>query len=76
MSHHAFEGFTPISSDHMDGAHYNHTEQKMTIRYKNGYVYEVHGIAPEHYQEFLNAPSQGEHYHKFIKGNFHITRVK
>lgn len=70
------DDFTPISSDHMAGAKYDHTERRMTIRYKNGYVYHVHGMSPEQYQEFLNAPSQGEHYHRFIKDQFHIERVK
>ena len=76
MSHHSFEGFTPISSGHMDGVKYNSMDKKMTIRYSNGYVYDVHGVLPEHFQEFMDAPSQGEHYHKFIKDNFHVERVK
>lgn len=76
MTYHAFEGFTPINSGHLDGSKYDHTEQKMTVRYQNGYQYEVHGISHEQYQEFCNALSQGEHYHNFIKGQFHIERVK
>lgn len=76
MTHHSFEGFTPISSGHMDGAKYDHLTRKMTIRYQNGAVYDVHGVSPEHYQEFMDAPSQGEHYHKFMKDAFHVERVK
>ncbi len=76
MSTHRFDGFTPVSSDHIDGAKYSQMDRKMTVRYKNGYQYDVHGVLPEDYHAFMNAPSQGEHYHKFIKDNFHVERVK
>lgn len=76
MPHHSFEGFTPISSDHLDGAKYNSMERKMTVRFQNGYVYDVHGIAPEDFQAFMNAPSQGQYYHAVIKPNYHVERVK
>ena len=76
MSAHRFESFTPISSGHIDGVHYDSMEKKMAVRFTNGYVYHVHGVLPEHYQEFVNAPSQGEHWHSVIKDNFHVERVK
>jgi hypothetical protein len=76
MPAHRFDGFTPIDSDHMDGAKYNAVDRKLTIRYKNGYVYEVHGVSSEDHQAFMDASSQGEHYHQVIKNNFHIERVK
>ena len=76
MPHHSFEGFEPISSDHMDGAKFHPLENKMTVRYKNGYQYVVHGVSPKDYQEFMDAPSQGSHFHKVIKPNFHVERVK
>jgi hypothetical protein len=76
MGSHRFEGFTPISSDHMDGASYNAIEHSMRVRFKNGYVYHVHGISAADYQKFMDAPSQGEHYHKHIKPNYHIERVR
>lgn len=70
------DGFTPISSDHLDGAKYDSMERKMTLRFQNGSHYDVHGVLPEDYQAFLDAPSQGEHFHQVIKNNFHIERVK
>ena len=76
MSTHRFDGFTSISSGHIDGAKYDSSERKMTVRFQNGYQYAVHGVSPEHYQEFMEAPSQGEHFHKVIKDNFHVERVK
>ncbi len=76
MSAHRFEGFTPISSGHLDGAKYNSMDRVMTVRFQNGWHYDVHGVSPEAYQEFLDAPSQGEHYHSHIKDQYHIERVR
>jgi hypothetical protein len=76
MAAHRFDGFEPISSGHLDGVKYDSMEKKMVVRFTNGYQYAVHGVTPEHYQEFVKAPSQGEHFHAVIKPNFHIERVK
>ena len=76
MSAHRFEDFTPISSGHLDGVKYNSAERRMTVRFQNGYHYNVHGVSLEDYQAFLDAPSQGEHYHQIIKENYRIDRVK
>lgn len=76
MSSHRFDGFTKISSDHLDGAKYDSKDRKMTVRFQNGYQYIVHNISPEDHQAFMDAPSQGEHYHKHIIKNYHIERVK
>jgi len=76
MSHHSYEGFTPLDSDHLDGVKYNGMQRRLTVRFKNGYVYEVHGVTQEKYQDFMDAPSQGEHYHQIFKANHHIERVR
>ena len=68
--------FTPIDSDHIAGAYHDSMENKATIKFKNGYQYHVHGMSPEAYQEFLDADSQGEHFHSHIKGQYHIERVR
>jgi hypothetical protein len=71
-----FDGFTPVSSDHLDAVKFDSFEKKLTIRFKNGAHYSVHGVLPEDYQAFMDAPSQGSHFHSVIKQNFHIERVK
>ena len=68
--------FTPIDSGHIAGAHYDSMDRKIAVKFKNGYVYHVHGASPEDYQAFLDAPSQGEHYHQILKPNYHIERTK
>ncbi len=71
------DGFTTIEgSDHLDGYKYSQMDHKLTLKFQNGYQYVVHGFAPEDHQSFLDAPSQGEHFHNFIKPNYHIERVK
>jgi len=74
---HRFEGFTPVTdSTHMDGYKYDPVGKKLTVRFKNGYVYEASGVSSETHQAFVSAPSQGTHWHWVIKDNHNITRVK
>lgn len=72
----SFDGFTPISSDHIAGAKYDAIQHEMHVKFQNGYVYRVHGVTPTDYQHFMDAPSQGQHWHQVIKNNFGIERVK
>jgi hypothetical protein len=76
MSGHRFDGFTSIESGHLDGWKYNSMEHKLTVRFKNGYQYTAFGVGPEDHQEFMSAPSQGEHWHRVIKNGFHVERVR
>jgi hypothetical protein len=76
MAAHRFEGFTKIDSGHLSGAKYDSLQRKMTVRFQNGYQYVVHGISAESYKAFMDAPSQGEHYHANIKDQYHIERVR
>ncbi len=70
------ENFTDISSDHLSGARYDAFENKAYVKFQNGYVYAVHGMSPEDYRTFMDAPSQGSHFHSQIKNNFAVERVK
>jgi hypothetical protein len=70
------DGFTSINSGHLDGVKYDSFERKLTVRFQNGYEYDVHDVLPKDHEAFMAAASQGEHYHQVIKPNFHITRSK
>lgn len=70
------DNIKPVDSGHMDGVGYNSMDRVMTVRYKNGYEYHVHGVPPEEHRAMMDAPSQGEYYHAFIKGRYHVERVK
>ncbi len=71
-----FDGFTKLDSGHLDGCKYSASDRKLHVRFQNGYTYIVHGVSPEAYQSFLEAPSQGEHYHAHIKDQYHVERVR
>ena len=68
--------FTPVDSGHLDGVQYNSMDRKMSVRFKNGSIYDVHGVTPEDHQEFMSADSPGEHYHAVFKNGYHITCVR
>jgi len=70
------DGLTAIDSDHISGASYDSMENRATIKFKNGATYHVHGMSPQAYRDFMDARSQGIHFHTFIKGNYHIERVR
>ena len=70
------DGFTPHDSDHIDGSKHNTFTRRMTVRFKNGSEYVVHGVSGDTYRDFLNAPSQGEHFHTVIKPSYPIERKK
>jgi hypothetical protein len=70
------DGFTKVSSDHIAGVKYDSFECRMTVKFHNGAEYAVHSVRPEEYQEFLDAPSQGKHYHQHIKTRFYVEQVK
>ena len=76
MASHRFDGFTKLESGHLDGCKYDSHQRQMTVRFSNGYVYLVHGMSADSYQQFLNASSHGEHYHNNIKDNYHIERIR
>jgi hypothetical protein len=68
--------FTPVQSGHLDAVHYDSMGKRLTVRFQNGAEYHVHNVSPEDYQDFMSAPSPGQHYHSVLKKNFKITRAK
>lgn len=77
MASHRFEGFNEVKdSTHMDGYKYEPMDRKLTVRFKNGYVYEAHGVSPETHKAFVEAPSKGTHWHWALRDTHHIERVK
>jgi len=47
----------------------------MQITFHNGDTHEFRGVPPEIYQAFLNSPSKGEFYHRFIKPRFRGVKI-
>ena len=70
------DGFTSVSSGHLDAVKYDSMARQMTVRFQNGYHYAVHDVSPEDYDAFMASNSQGEHYHRVLKSQFQIERIK
>lgn len=77
MNSNPLDAFIPVEgSRHLAGQRYNRTDGVLTIKFKNGSIYAVHGFSQEDHDAFVGATSQGEHYHAFIKNRYHIEKVK
>ena len=63
-------------SSHLERSKYNWMEHTMDVEFQNGSVYRYHGVPPQEYQAFLNAPSQGEHHADHIKSNYVVKKIK
>ena len=70
------QDFIEHNSGHIHSSKYDSFARTMTLRFQNGYEYEVSGMHPKDYERFLNAPSQGNHFHSEIKNTFAVERVK
>ena len=68
--------WTEHDSDHIARTKYNPMEHAMDVEFHKGSVYRYHGVHPEDHKDFLDAPSQGEHFHQFIKENHVCTQIK
>ena len=74
----SFDGFTEVGSQssHVTAAKYDSFDRKLTIRFRNGSEYTYHGVTPQDHQNFMDASSHGEHFHRFIKDQYPSEQVK
>lgn len=70
------DNFTKVDSEHIDGVSYSSLARKLAVKFKNGSVYHVHDVSHADHQEFMSAPSQGEHYHQVFRDHYNIEKVK
>jgi hypothetical protein len=63
-------------SSHIAAAGYDHGQQVMRVEFKSGKQYDYHGVTPEIYGAFLEAPSQGEYHAKVIRPSCPCAIVK
>jgi hypothetical protein len=67
---------THKGSSHIDSSKYDNDARTLDIKFQNGSVYRYHGVPPGEHLSFLAASSQGEHFSKFIKGQYEFEQVK
>ena len=56
--------------------HYDYEMQTLTIRFKNGTVYEYYDVPEGTYYAFVQADSLGEFFNEEIKGIYAYCRAK
>jgi hypothetical protein len=56
--------------------HYDYELETLTLRFKNGTVYEYYDVAESTYNAFAKADSLGEFFNSEIKGVYAYCRVK
>ena len=54
---------------------YDEQTQTLQIEFKSGRVYRYFGVPKKIYEEFLNAPSQGEYFNTTIRNNYRYREV-
>lgn len=67
---------TPIESSMFSHHHYDPDSRVMTLRFKNGLLYEHPDVPAEKNEAFLGAASKGRYYNQRIKSNHTGRKVK
>lgn len=68
--------FTPIESSMFSGHHYDPNTRTMTLRFKNGLVYQHDDVGADKNEAFLGNPSKGGYYNRKIKPMHPGRKVK
>ena len=63
----------PIESSMFDAHHYDPNTRKMTVRFKNGLLYEYDDVPAEKHEAFTGNASPGKFFNDKIKNN-HMGR--
>ena len=54
---------------------YNRPNRVLTMRMSDGKSYSVPGITRELFERWLNSPSKGKFFHKYIKDIYQVNRI-
>jgi hypothetical protein len=68
-------GPTPVSSSNLAAVAYSEPRRAMRVWFRNGGVYDYHGVTAYAYAELLDAPSRGRHLHERVKPNYLYIKV-
>lgn len=59
---------TSVTSSNITAVGYS--EKTLFVKFKQGEVYSYDGVSPKTYQSFINAPSKGIYFSKYILGKY------
>lgn len=65
----------PVSSSNLLSAGYDTAQKVLRVEFDDGAKYDYHGVTPDIYRAFLDAPSQGKYLHRIIKQGCPASRV-
>ena len=68
-------GHQSVSSSNLASVAYDEAAQILEICFKNGGVYQYHGVPLSVYLGLMSAPSVGQYFHRFIKDNYPCYKV-
>lgn len=58
---------TPVSSSNLISVGYEAESQTLEIEFKNGSVYQYHGVPLDEFADFMKASSKGTYFNERIK---------
>jgi hypothetical protein len=59
---------TPVESTAISALGHDPQSQRLFVKFRNGFVQSFAQVSDKAYQDFLSAPSKGEHYRKRYMG--------
>jgi hypothetical protein len=65
----------PIESSLFDARHYDGNARKLTLRFRNGTVYEYDDVPAEKHAALIENASPGRYYNEKIKRNFKGRKI-
>ncbi len=66
----------PVSSSNIDSIGYDEVNQDVYVRFLNNTLYKYKGVAPQEFENFRYAPSQGSYLHRNFKNVYPYERVE
>jgi prevent-host-death family protein len=63
------------SSTTMAGVGYDATTQTLEIEFRNGHVYQYHGVEAETFEQLMNARSKGQFLNAHVRNSYPFSRV-
>lgn len=64
-----------VKSSNLDMIGYDSADNKMMVQFKNGELYEYHGVDAQTYKDMMDATSIGQYFNKMIRGRHSYKKI-
>ncbi len=65
----------PVLSSNLVSVGYEASTSTLEVEFHSGSIYQYSGVPEREYQELLDAPSKGKHFHRNIRDRYPYTQV-